>query len=284
MGARYVFRMDDITPTMDWNRFWSLLTLFNKRGIKPLLGIVPDNRDPKLKVHEEHPQFWETMRDLYRHGHVDFAQHGYQHILTQRPGAAIIGARYGIKEMSEFAGLSLNDQISRIRLGQTILNDRGIFTSYFMAPNHSYDHNTLIALKRCGFTAVTDGISLYPFRKHDLVFVPQQFWRPVWMPCGVITICLHSDSINNQEVKSLRAFLRRPFTFSSFSEEVGASARRQSPRLLNYSFKMLYLGARQFKKASAAKNKAATPRFPVPQRRKPASGVESKDSVERPMP
>jgi predicted deacetylase len=244
--------MDDITPTMDWNRFWSLLGLFNRRGIKPLLGIVPDNRDPKLKIQDEHPRFWETMRNLYRDGQVDFAQHGYQHILTQRPGAALIGPQYGIKEMSEFAGLSLNDQISRIRLGQAMLNDRGIFTSYFMAPNHSFDHNTLIALRRCGFTAVTDGISLYPFRQHDLVFIPQQFWRPIWMPCGVITICIHSDTATNEAIKSLRAFLRRPFAFSSFSDEVGTYARRRSAKWLNYSFKMLYLGARQLKRPSAS--------------------------------
>ena len=40
--------MDDITPDMDWKSFEAFEQLFERYGCYPLLGIVPDNLDPKL--------------------------------------------------------------------------------------------------------------------------------------------------------------------------------------------------------------------------------------------
>lgn len=249
MSARYLIRLDDITPTMDWERFQAILALLLRRGIKPLLGIVPDNRDPKLQRNPERHSFWQEMRSLQERGAVEFAQHGYQHLLTPCPGAQIIGVRYGIKEMSEFAGRSFNEQLSKIRLGQAILEARGISTRFWMAPNHSFDHNTLRALQLCGFTALTDGVSLTPFKLGGLLCIPQQLWRPQWMPFGVITICLHTDEMNAMHVKALRTFLRRPFTFTTFSDEVKlGNSIQQSPTLINGAFRMLYAGVRRLKK------------------------------------
>ena len=42
-------RLDDITPDMDWQRFYAFKTLLDKYQVKPLIGIVPDNRDENLK-------------------------------------------------------------------------------------------------------------------------------------------------------------------------------------------------------------------------------------------
>jgi predicted deacetylase len=249
MSARYLIRLDDITPTMDWERFDAILALLLRKRVKPLLGIVPDNRDPKLCIRPERHSFWEEMRSLQESGAVEFAQHGYQHLLTPCPGSQIIGPRYGIKEMSEFAGRSFNEQLSKVRVGQALLEARGITTRYWMAPNHSFDHNTLKALQLCGFTALTDGVSLTPFTTNGLVFIPQQLWRPQWMPYGVITICLHTNEMKTTHVKALRAFLRRPFTFSTFSEEVHRShlTQRTLPGA-NGAFRFLYAGARRLKK------------------------------------
>lgn len=243
MSARYIFRMDDITPTMDWGRFWSILSLFINHGIKPLLGIVPDNRDGALDCQDPHPQFWDIMRQLQDRDVVDFAQHGYQHRLTHKPGAALLGPSLGIKAMSEFAGESYNDQLFKIREGQKILHDQGIRAQYWMAPNHSFDRTTLKALRDCNFTAVTDGISLFPFHQDGLIFVPQQTWQPRWMPLGVQTICLHSNELKPRDVKHLRRFLRRPFQFSRFSHEVSQYSRGVTHTMLDYSFQLLYRGA-----------------------------------------
>jgi len=218
MKTMYLFRMDDITPGMDWNRFWALMQLFQRHQIKPLLGVVPDNRDPNLERCSRHPRFWEMLRSLVDSDAIDVAQHGYQHILVHRPDTALLGPSVGIyKQLSEFAGDPFYDQDFRIREGRRILKQHGISTTYWMAPNHSYDKTTLRALRNNGFTAVSDGVALFPFSLDGLVFVPQTSWRARWMPLGVHTICLHTNEITPRQVKELRVFLRRPFHFTRFS-------------------------------------------------------------------
>ena len=46
-------RLDDITPDMDWERFLACKEILDRHGIRPLIGVVPDNRDDLLKVKSE---------------------------------------------------------------------------------------------------------------------------------------------------------------------------------------------------------------------------------------
>ena len=54
----YLFRLDDITDSIDMERFNRCLNLFAQYHIKPILGIIPDNRDPSLKKYPVHTGFW----------------------------------------------------------------------------------------------------------------------------------------------------------------------------------------------------------------------------------
>lgn len=248
MRAQYIFRLDDITPRMNWDRFDGLMRLLRKHSVKPLLGIVPDNRDPKLNCQSEHPRFWEIMHDFQERGEIDVAQHGYQHLLVARP--TVLSLRTGTRNVSEFAGEPYHDQVFKITEGNRILLSRGIKTNYWMAPNHSFDETTLRALVDVGFTAVSDGISLYPFTYAGLVFVPQQTWRPYWMPCGVQTICLHTNTITPREVKLLRAFLRGPHEITSFSKVLIQHAPRITHTVADLAFQAAYHTAWRFTKGA----------------------------------
>ena len=42
---KIAIRMDDITADMNWKNFLALKELFDRHGICPLVGVVPDNRD-----------------------------------------------------------------------------------------------------------------------------------------------------------------------------------------------------------------------------------------------
>jgi predicted deacetylase len=239
-SARYIFRMDDITPRMDWGRFEALLTLLRRFRVKPLLGVIPDNCDESLNLQPPRADFWEQLRNLARCDAVDIAQHGYQHRLTPNTGPALIGPRYGVKELTEFAGLPLSEQLTKIQRGQEILRHNGLDTKYWMAPNHSFDRHTLLALRSAGFTALTDGVALFPTVDSGLICIPQQLWKPRWMPTGVITVCLHSNEITTDEVAALRAFLRQRIQISSFSAEVlGYFERGTAAQLLNAQFRTL---------------------------------------------
>lgn len=65
MSARYLIRLDDIAPHMDWPRFERLARVFEEFGIQPLLGVIPDNHDSQLQQFPEFAgDFWEQLRSL----------------------------------------------------------------------------------------------------------------------------------------------------------------------------------------------------------------------------
>ena len=78
----------------------------------------------------------------------------------------------GINQNSEFAGLSYEIQYEKLKRGQEILRKSGVCTDIFMAPGHTYDADTIRALKACGFKVVTDGLYLKPYRDQGVLFVP----------------------------------------------------------------------------------------------------------------
>jgi predicted deacetylase len=245
MPAKYLFRLDDITPDMNWEKFDRCLAIFKAHNIKPLLGIVPDNKDNKLSITSPSAHFWQRMRSLAISGEADIAQHGYQHLRrTQLYG--ILKKKYGFKPGSEFAGLSYDEQLDLIQSGKNILERNGLGTTVFMAPNHSFDKNTIKALITAGFTAVTDGIGLYPYKSKGILFIPQIFWKLHRAPIGIITICLHSNSIEEADFLALDNFVDSVYSIS-FSQaaqyRVGILGC-----LANQLFRLLYMILRAIKK------------------------------------
>jgi len=266
--ARYLFRIDDITPTMHWGRFWGVLSLLRRNRVRPLLGIVPDNHDPALEREPARADFWETMRQLRDEGLVELSQHGYQHTLMARPGLQLIGSRYGVNEVSEFAGRTFSEQVRAIDAGARILDSHGLLTPYFMAPNHSFDCYTLRALKACGFRAITDGIALFPFRHEEIICIPQQAWRPRRMPCGVITICLHTNETDAFATKRIREFLRTGIRTTSFGDEVARFAPNPLYSAANAAFCGFAAGAhaiRGWMRTAAQKTQRGAPQGRTPQ-------------------
>lgn len=205
--AKYLFRMDDITPGMDWKSFWKYLDMFRSMKVKPLLGVVPNNRDQKLMLEKPHADFWKIMRQLQQEDIVDIAQHGYDHVYISE-SAGILGERSGFEKKSEFAGLPYQQQFRKISDGLGILLQNGLKTDIWMAPGHTFDEETLKVLHELGFKYVTDGIGLFPFKHMNLLFVPQQFWFPKKIPFGIGTVCIHSNNGSERLFESIRDFIR----------------------------------------------------------------------------
>lgn len=150
---RILIRFDDICPTMNYEQFNRALDILRKYDIKPLLGIIPDCQDPKLNIDEENRDFWSWIKDLQNEGYT-LAMHGYQHVYDSKKRGLV-----DIRFQSEFVGHSLEEQCEKIRKGKAVLNSYGIYTDIFFAPSHSYDNNTLKALKINGFRYLSDGMS-----------------------------------------------------------------------------------------------------------------------------
>ena len=197
-------RLDDITPDMNWDNFNFFRDLFRETGITPLLGIVPENRDANLIKGAEHEDFFEVMRTLGKEGY-SFALHGCYHIYTTKKGGL-----FPLNHFSEFAGVPYEKQKEMIEKGRDKLKEQGIITDIFMAPAHSYDSNTLKALKEAGFNKITDGFGDEPYRDFDMDFYPISFKldRSIKKNKGLTTMVIHANSVNEADKERYRKIFR----------------------------------------------------------------------------
>lgn len=163
---KILIRFDDICPTMDWDQWNKAEFLLKKYNIKPLMGLIPECQDPDLLICDDRTDFWDWILKKQEDGYA-IAMHGYNHVFCSR--------KHGIlnkRPDSEFAGLSYEEQLEKIRKGKEILQSHGIVTDIFFAPAHSYDVNTIKALKACGFKYISDGKSTKAYHWYGVKFLP----------------------------------------------------------------------------------------------------------------
>jgi predicted deacetylase len=216
VGASFIWRMDDITPGMNWEAFNRYIDLFHHYHVKPLLGVVPDNKDPQLDYGAENPDFWPILRQLKKENLVEISQHGYQHTYVTR--LCGLAEKYGVAPQSEFAGLPYAEQFAKITAGQQILRREKLESDIWMAPGHTFDEVTLKALAAAGFRAITDGLALYPYMMEGLIFVPQQAWFIQKAPFGYITIGMHVNYAGENHFHDVEKILKTAGRSISFSE------------------------------------------------------------------
>ena len=169
---KVALRMDDITADMNWDNFFRLKELFDKAGIQPLLGVVPDNRDPSLSCMQARADFREVLLELQEEGWL-MAQHGCRHVYTTRKGGL-----FPLNRFSEFAGLPYERQKKLIAQVKRLLEDQGIVTDIFMAPGTK------------------------PYRRSGLTFLPIAKKRSSCFEGGegYTTLVLHANGMNDREI------------------------------------------------------------------------------------
>lgn len=218
-------RMDDITPDMNWENFRFFQKLFEEAGIQPLLGIVPDNRDENLHKEEPRQDFYEVMKDLQKQGYV-LSMHGCHHMYSTKKGGI-----FPLNNFSEFAGVSYTEQKKMLEEGKQLLLEKGIVTDMFMAPAHSYDKNTLRALKELGFTKITDGFGKRPYTYKGLTFYPISFQlsRSLKQKSGYTTMVLHANTITEKDKERYtKIFKEHGKDMISYSEYLETEAVRRT--------------------------------------------------------
>ena len=189
--------MDDITPDMNWENFLKLKEIFDKYNVKPLLGVVPDCQDDMLHCEEAKEDFWEYLKGLQQEGWV-LAQHGCYHQYTTKCGGC-----FPLNRFSEYAGVPYEQQKEQLAYGRKKLQEKGIFADVFMAPGHTYDRNTLKALRECGFTHVTDGFGKKPYLRDGLVFLPiaEKKSAVFGEVEGYTTLVIHANGMKGSEIR-----------------------------------------------------------------------------------
>lgn len=205
--VNYLIRLDDACPYMDRVKWQRMEDILDKYGVKPLVGIIPANADPKTMIEPEYVGFWEKAHSWEKKG-WSIALHGYDHECISDGGMRGLNPFW---KRSEFAGLSLAQQREKIKKGYSILNGYGFEPKIFFAPSHTFDVNTLEALRQeTDIRIISDTIGRYPYKKGDFVFVPQISGHCVKMSIsGIYTFCFHPNTMNDSAFVALEHFLER---------------------------------------------------------------------------
>ena len=201
---KYLIRLDDACPTMNAMLWQRMECLLDKYGIRPMVGIIPANADSKQKIDSEDSMFWQKVFQWQEKGWA-IALHGFDH--------CYISTDAGINPLwnrSEFAGVPLEMQKQKIRDGVAIIKSHGLTPKYFFAPSHTFDNNTLIALKEeSDIRIVSDTIATRPYKQGEFLFIPQLGGHCVNMPLsGVYTFCFHPNTMTDVEFASLESFIK----------------------------------------------------------------------------
>ena len=198
-------RLDDACPKRDvikWDRMEALL---DKYGVKPLVGIIPNCKDPDMDCYAEDPEFWTTRIQNWQSKGWQLAMHGYNHIFRTECGGI-----NPVNKRSEFAGVPYEEQRVMIANGVSILRSHGINPKIFFAPAHTFDENTIKALlEESDIRIISDTPANKPYSKYGMTFVPQQSGRVRKLPFNVVTFCYHPNTMGDKSFEQLEKFLQQ---------------------------------------------------------------------------
>jgi len=201
MSAEYLVRFDDMCPTMRWSVWERIEPILIERLVRPVLAVVPENRDPDLRIDDPRPDFWDRVRGWHARGWTIALQPGGRSRGSGRAGGGARGDLVGRPEPAQ-----------REALGAAVdtLTKQGVAPSAFAASHRSYDRVTLALLREFGITTVIGGHSLFPYRDRDgMVWVPQQLDAFERKARGVWTVRLRHNAWGTSEVEAFGSDMAR---------------------------------------------------------------------------
>lgn len=190
---------------MDIEKWRQMEELLDRHQIKPLVSVIPACMDHMFtQKYIKNETFWELAENWQKKG-WDIALHGYNHVYTNFNAKGL----NPVNNFSEFVGLPYAEQAKKIRAGIEIFKKQGIHTDYFVAPGHSFDENTLLALKNeSDIRIISDTVASDVYYDGYFWFIPQQCGAFRHLPCRLITGCYHPNSMTEKSFEALDAFLR----------------------------------------------------------------------------
>lgn len=201
---KYILRLDDACERRNRKNWERMEKLLDKNDIRPVVGIIPKCEDPLMEQYEYDENFWDRVEQWQRKGWT-IALHGFNHLYISESGGM-----NPVNNRSEFAGVSYEEQERKITEGLKIFNSHGINPKVFFAPSHTFDENTLKALKHVSeVEIISDTIAYDAYWKYGFTFVPQQSGKVRKLPFKVVTFCYHPDMMTEKDFDELSAFLEK---------------------------------------------------------------------------
>lgn len=211
----YLIRLDDASEYMDINKWDRIERLLKQYNIRPIVGIIPNNQDIRfIDKYDKDTMFYSRVKEWMNHK-WEIALHGYCHVFISDNGGL-----NPINNRSEFAGLSLENQEDKIAKGIKILNENGINPKVFFAPAHTFDENTIEALRnKSDIRIISDTIANNIYKKKGFYFIPQQSGRVRKLPFKITTFCYHPNDLTEKDFHNLEMFIKNnKHKFGSFMD------------------------------------------------------------------
>tara|TARA_B110000444_G_scaffold182102_1_gene170940 strand:- start:236 stop:982 length:747 start_codon:yes stop_codon:yes gene_type:complete len=240
-----LIRLDDIAENMNWALMDRCEKLFDKYDIKPLVGVVPNNKDKDLLLYEKSDKFWEKVRSWQNKG-WEISMHGFSHVYDSQTNKKDY-FNYGGK--SEFFGHNLNEQKSIIDYGLKKFKEEKIKIRSFFAPNHTYDLNTFQALKDSGIKNIIDGYGLIPYTKNGLNFIPQLFYKEIMLPFGIQSTQIHLNYWDEKDYLIFENFVvKNSKKIITFDQAIDKIQNNFLSKVINFLIKIILKFLRYFRK------------------------------------
>lgn len=199
----YLLRLDDASEYMDVDKWNKIEVVLNRYNIKPIVGIIPNNQDESfISKYERYINFWD-MAKAWQSSEWTIALHGYTHVYISNSGGI-----NPVNFRSEFAGVTLEKQREKISNGIRILKEHGLNPKVFFAPSHTFDINTIEALRlESEIRIICDTIANDVYRIGDFYFIPQQSGHVRRLPFRITTFCYHPNIMDKQDFNELESFI-----------------------------------------------------------------------------
>ena len=240
-----LIRLDDIAENMNWDLMEKSELLFEKYEIKPILGVIPNNKDNELLSYSKKNNFWEQVRN-WRDKGWEIAMHGYTHVYDK---ICKNEDYFNYGGGSEFCGHTLETQISRIKNGLQKFKSEKIKIRSFFAPNHTYDKNTFIALKNFRINEVIDGYGLMPYIENDIKFIPQLFYKVFALPFGIQTLQIHLNYWEQKDFDNFEKFIKKHSNkIITYDQAIAKTNNSFFYKFINTSTKIILRTKRAIKK------------------------------------
>ncbi len=200
----YILRLDDAAENMNltkWNRLEKLLDKYN---IKPFVGVIPNNMDIELKKEQKVENFWSLIKKWQNKGWI-ICMHGYTHEYISNDSGI-----NPVNDKSEFAGISYEEQVRKLKQAKCIFDKNGIETKVFFAPAHTFDSNTIKALKEVtNIRIISDMVAKDVYYKDEIWYIPVQSGRVRNLPFKVATFCYHPNEMAEEDFIKLEKFIKK---------------------------------------------------------------------------